>query len=59
MSFAGNCCPECKEPMSAVYLLDNILGTKDRVRNCTSNECDYWEAIVDEEGLDIKSSNGE
>ena len=50
MSFAGNCCPECKEPMSAVYYLDNILGTKDRIRNCTNDECDYWEGIIDEEG---------
>ena len=41
-------CNRCGEPMSEVYFLDNILGTKDSVVSCTDKECDYWECQPDE-----------
>ena len=48
MSFAGNNCPECNEPLCSPYPLLNILGTYDSVRNCTDyKKCDYWECMPD------------
>jgi len=41
-------CELCGEPMSEVYFLDNILGTKDSVVSCTDKNCDYWECQPDE-----------
>ena len=40
-------CELCGEPMSEVYFLDNILGTKDSVVSCTDKKCDYWECMPD------------
>ena len=45
MSFVGNCCPECGEPFTLPYPLENAVGTSDLIRNCKDPNCGYWECI--------------